>query len=230
MATTVTSTERKTLEGIGVWQGPGGGNGKPRNGHNGGGGKRDDGDGRRLSLARSRITIRIVLAGVVMMFGALTVSYIFISLNGEWNPISLPWFLWLSTGLIVLSSLTFRVARKYLKDGFDRFYSRWLLVTALLGLAFLGSQLLAWRQLVAQGIYLASNPHSGFFYLLTGAHGVHLLGGIIAIDYLLLRTRHRRNDQGDELKRETAVEVVALYWHFMDGLWICLFLLLLVWK
>jgi cytochrome c oxidase subunit 3 len=229
MATTVTSTERKTREGIGVRLGPGGGNGKPRNGHNGGGGKRDD-DGRRLSPARSRITVRIVLAGVVMMFGALTLSYIFISLNGEWSPIRLPRFLWLSTGLILLSSLTLRVACKHLKNGDDSIYSRWLLVTALLGLGFLGSQLLAWRQLVAQGVYLASNPHSGFFYLLTGAHGVHLLGGLIAIDYLLLRTRNRRNDQIDELKRQTAVEVVALYWHFMDGLWICLFLLLFVWQ
>ncbi|HYE66504.1 MAG TPA: cytochrome c oxidase subunit 3, partial [Pyrinomonadaceae bacterium] len=92
------------------------------------------------------------------------------------------------------------------------------------------TQLLAWQELISQGIYLASNPHSSFFYLLTGAHGVHLLGGVLALDYLLLRTRHRRSEKNAELKRQTTAGVVSLYWHFMDGLWIYLFLLLFLWR
>ena len=68
-------------------------------------------------------------------------------------------------------------------------HRRWLLVTVVLGLGFLGSQLIAWQQLVRQGIYVSSNPHSSFFYLLTATHGVHLLGGLVALVYLSLRTR-----------------------------------------
>jgi cytochrome c oxidase subunit 3 len=142
----------------------------------------------------------------------------------------MPRLLWLSTALIIGSSLTFRTACRSLKQGDNSGYTRWLLLTVVLGLAFLGSQLLAWRQLVQQGIYLAGNPHSTFFYLLTGVHGVHLLGGILALDYLLLRTRRWRPNREAEMKRQTAADVVALYWHFMDGLWVSLFLLLLLWR
>jgi cytochrome c oxidase subunit 3 len=106
-------------------------------------------------------------------------------------------------------------------------------LTVALGLAFLCSQLLAWRQLVAQGVYLAGNPHSTFFYLLTGIHGAHLLGGIMALDYLLLRARRRSSrpvSREADARRRTAADMVALYWHFMDGLWVSLFLLLLIWR
>src|SRR5205085_10644710 len=99
------------------------------------------------------------------------------------------------------------------------------MLTVMLGLAFLASQLMAWRQLVAQGIYVSSNPHSSFFYVLTGAHALHLLGGILGLDYLLLRSRRRLSEEHGEEKRLAIVSSVALYWHFMGGLWIYLFLL-----
>ena len=121
-----------------------------------------------------------------------------------------------------------------MKRGNEQAYSRWLLLTVVLGVSFLGAQWLAWRELVAQGVYIATNPHSSFFYLLTGTHGVHLLVGILALDYLLLRAR-RRSGSGDSqsedsVKRQTAADVVALYWHFMGGLWVYLFLLLFLWR
>ena len=136
----------------------------------------------------------------------------------------------LSIGSMLVSSGTFEAAHRSLKHERDRTYSRWLLLTVLLGLGFLGSQLLAWRQLVAQGTYLSTNPHSSFFYLLTGAHGLHLLGGVLALDYLLLRTRRGRMSLQAEEKRQATADAVALYWHFMDGLWIYLFLLLFLWR
>ena len=86
------------------------------------------------------------------------------------------------------------------------------------------------RQLVAQGIYISSNPHSSFFYVLTGAHGLHLLGGILGLDFLLLRSRRRRNEEHAGARRLAIADAVALYWHFMDGLWIYLFLLLFLWR
>src|SRR6266581_4263991 len=79
---------------------------------------------------------------------------------------------------------------------------------------------------LSTAIILASNPHSSFFYLFTAAHGLHLLGGILALSYLLLRTRQRRATIEGELRRVGAAEAATIYWHFMDGLWVCLFLLL----
>jgi cytochrome c oxidase subunit 3 len=172
-----------------------------------------------------------VLAGVTMMFTALTSAYIVrASSSNDWRPLDAPRLLWLSTALIVAGSLTFEIAKRALKRGKGALYSRWLMLTVLLGLGFLASQFLAWRQLVAQGIYVSSNPHSSFFYVLTGAHALHLLGGILGLDYLLLRSRRRLSEEHGEENRLAIVSSVALYWHFMGGLWIYLFLLLFLWR
>jgi len=230
MGTTVTSTERimEPKVGFGGGRSKAGPNGGPHgNGKNGVGGKEAD----SRSLAKYRIGMWLALAGVAMMFTALTSAYIVrASTSNDWRPLAMPRLLWLSTALILLSSFTFEVSRRTLKSGNNRAYQRWLLLTVLLGLGFLATQLLAWRQLASQGIYLASNPHSSFFYLLTGAHGVHLLGGILGLDFLLIRSWRSRFDAGVAMKRRAVVDAVALYWHFMDGLWIYLFLLLFLWR
>jgi cytochrome c oxidase subunit 3 len=173
----------------------------------------------------------VVMASIMMLFTALTSAYI-VRTSGanDWTPLELPRLLWLSTTLIVLSSLSFELARRSLKRNEQQNYARWLLVTVLLGLGFLGSQFLAWRELVAQGIYLASNPHSSFFYLFTALHGLHLLGGILALDYLLLHAWRRRAPEQVGVRRTVAAGAVATYWHFMGVLWIYLFLLLFVWR
>jgi cytochrome c oxidase subunit 3 len=173
----------------------------------------------------------VALCSILMLFVSLASAYIFLAAGRDGlRPVTLPPLLWVSTALIVTSSLTLKQAIKSLEKGNEGGYSRWLLLTVALGLAFLGSQLLAWRQLVAQGVYLAGNPHSTFFYLLTGTHGVHLVGGIMALNYLLLRTWHLSSRSEALSKRRTAAGVVALYWHFMDVLWVFLFLLLLFWR
>jgi cytochrome c oxidase subunit 3 len=104
----------------------------------------------------------------------------------------------------------------------------WLGITLILGFIFLACQLIAWRELAAQGVFFAGHPHSSFFYLFTGVHGVHLIGGIGALVYLL--TRLRRSLWSVSEKTEVAAQVVSLYWHTMDALWIWLFVLLVVWK
>jgi cytochrome c oxidase subunit 3 len=103
-------------------------------------------------------------------------------------------------------------------------------MTSLLGAGFLASQLVVWRQLVKQGIYIATNPHSSFFYLLTATHGFHLACGLLALIYLLLR--YLKRPSGDlAIHRQVAVtDAAAIYWHFMDALWIYLFLLLFLWR
>ncbi len=191
-------------------------------------------DGSRTGI----VGMWVALGAIVMMFTALTSAYIVrAGISNDWQPLARPGLLWLSTGLILASSGSFEIARRSLKRKNEQAYASWLLLTVLLGIGFLVSQLLAWRELVAQGIYIASNPHSSFFYLLTGVHGLHLLGGILALDYLLIRTWRPHGSNGSSSnvesealrKRQTAADVVALYWHFMDGLWVSLFLLLLLW-
>jgi cytochrome c oxidase subunit 3 len=142
----------------------------------------------------------------------------------------MPKILLLSTALIIASSGTLELARRKLKAAFEGKYKVWLLLTTALGVAFVVSQLLAWRQLVRQGVYVATNPHSSFFYLLTATHGIHLMGGLIALVYLLIRTRRLETGERALANRSAVADAVTLYWHFMDGLWIYLFLLLFFWR
>ena len=173
----------------------------------------------------------VVIAGIVMLFTALTSAYIVRSASSnDWQPIAMPKVLWLSTALIVISSVTMEISRRSLKRQSDAGYGRWLIITVALGLAFLATQLLAWRQLVRQGVSMASNPFNSFFYLFTAAHGLHLFGGILALGYLLVRTRGKRDTVVGELRRVGAADAATIYWHFMDGLWFVLFLLLFFWK
>jgi len=147
-------------------------------------------------------------------------------LGGDWQSFDLPLVLWLSTAVLLASSFTIEKARRAMwREGAGEL-QRWISVTAVLGAAFLACQLLGWRELAARGIYLASNPSNSFFYLLTAAHGVHLLGGILALSYVVFRVWR----PSAWPTREAAVEATSLYWHFMDGLWVYLWLLLLVWR
>jgi len=210
-----------------------GGGPRPGNGFrkNGGGRFGRDGEPLQFSPSRYRIGAWAGIGGIVMLFTALASAYIVRSASGnDWRPIVMPKVLWLSTAVIVISSVTMEISRRSLKQDKNASYSSWLMVTVVLGLGFVASQLVAWRQLWRQGVYMASNPHSSFFYLFTAAHGVHLLGGLVALSYLLLRTRKQRDTVEGELRRIGAADAASIYWHFMDGLWISLFLLLFFWK
>jgi len=227
MATMVTSTKtaRKTS--------PGGGPKIP--GPNGNGSKRHDGYRDPESQGnRYRIGMWVGLASVAMMFTSLSSAYIVRSASSnDWTPLPMPRMLLVSTAVILGSSFTLEAARRKLRAGLNALYQRWLFVTVVLGLAFLAAQLVAWRQLARQGIYLASNTHSSFFYLMTGAHGVHLIGGLLGLLFLWLRWRHPRRELSEETfiaKRKAATDAVTIYWHFMDALWIYLFLLLFLWR
>jgi len=170
----------------------------------------------------------VVIAAIVMMFAALSSAYIILSIDGDRRPVSMPRMFFLSTGIIVLSSLTIERANRSLKHRNETRYSRWIIATLVLGLLFLAAQLMGWRELSAQGVYFASHPHSTFFYFFTGVHGVHLLGGIVGLSYVAIRARRKGKVEG--VPNETAAGLMALYWHTMDGLWLWLFLLLLIWK
>ena len=224
MATTVTSTRSLTKTGI-----RGGSKGR---GPNGNGAPKRDGHDRAFpdfqSSANSyRIGMWVALASILMLFTALSSAYIVrAASSSDWQPLNMPRILLLSSALILISSGTLETARRKLRDVASSAYKPWLFVTVLLGFGFLVSQLLAWRQLVRQGVYVASNPHSSFFYVLTAAHGVHLLGGLTALTYLSLRRRAPRENRAAVTKSQASADAVTLYWHFMDFLWLYLFVLL----
>jgi cytochrome c oxidase subunit III len=230
--TVVDVTNARRRGGRGNGRGPGGG-GSGGPGGPGGGGSDEP---RRFSPERYRIGVYVGLASIMMMFTALASALVVrsgMSTSNDWRGGQMPSFGYLSTALIVLSSLTFVRARAALRHAEGPAYRLWLGVTLLLGLGFLTSQVLAWRELVVRGLYLASNPHSAFFYVLTGLHALHLAGGIMALGFLYSYARRLGDDEvGEEAatKRRTLTDVVGIYWHFMDGLWVFLFLLLLLWR
>jgi cytochrome c oxidase subunit 3 len=218
------------LDGAGKRAGGNGSRGGPR--PPGGGG--DDSPRRDETPHHYRVGMWIAVASILMLFMALTSAYVFRAATAGWQDLQTPPLLWVSTAIIVASSFTFALARRSLAREDGAGYRRWLAATLLLGLAFLAAQLLAWRALIAQGVYLASSPHSSFFYLLTALHGLHLAGGIAGLGYLLLRARRCARGGEEErvlkLRRRASVDAVGIYWHFMDGLWVYLFALLFLWR
>jgi cytochrome c oxidase subunit III len=202
--------------------GTGPGHGGDTAGGSGGGG--DDGSGSDESHyipERTYVTgVVIALSAILMSFMALVSALIVRKgSSNDWTPMIVPRILWLNTAILIASSVTLVRSRKDLASNDLDGFRHWWVVTTILGLLFLIGQLIAWRQLVAEGVYLATNPSSSFFYVFTAAHGLHLLGGVIGLLYVAVLPVKRR--------RQLAItEAAAMYWHFMDGLWVFIFLVL----
>src|ERR1700751_2777395 len=213
---------------IEIIQRPGGGRGgSSADGGHGSGGRGGDGSGPGGSGSvpqRTYITgMTGALGGILMFFMALVSAYIVRKdiPNSGWHPLTVPRILWLNTAVLIASSFTLSHARKLLKSNDQQGFRHWWSVTTILGVFFLVGQIIAWQQLRAAGLFLATNPSSSFFYVFTAAHGLHLLGGVLALTWIMFRPTHRQT-------KGTATEVAAMYWHFMDGLWVFLFLLFLL--
>ena len=177
------------------------------------------------------LAMRFVLVSVAVLFITVGIAYFERSRSGvNWQHIQIPRLLWLSTALILASGWALEIARGALERKSNRAYMRWLEITLGFGVAFLGSQLLAPRELVGRGIYLRHNPHSSLFYVVTGAHGLHLLGGMAALSYLLIHAAlHPELIRINQPRQRSRTAVCALYWHFLSILWLGLFLFLLLW-
>ena len=167
----------------------------------------------------------VALIPILMLFLSFTSALMVRkSVGGDWKPTPIPIILWFNTAILLASSFTLEKARRALGNFSGETFQRWLWITTVLGMTFLAGQFLAWQQLASTGIYLDSNPSSSFFYLLTAIHGLHLLGGLGGLFYLDLRAR-AFSMLGPA--KSTAVGVTAIYWHFLDGLWVYLLLLFL---
>jgi cytochrome c oxidase subunit 3 len=185
-----------------------------------------DGGGRGASRRASITGLLVLLAASVMLFAAFTSAF-FVrrGLSNDWVDTPLPRILWINTGVLVASSIALELARSALRAGRRLAFNRSWTGATILGALFLGGQYLAWRQLNDAGIYLATNPSSSFFFVLTCAHAVHLLGGISALGYIDVQALLLRLGPG----KRTAVDVSAYFWHFLDAIWIFLMALFFFW-
>jgi cytochrome c oxidase subunit III len=206
--------------------GPGGPpSGAPPEGRGGGG----DGDAQpaprpREVSGRVYFTgIWLAVAAILMFFMALVSAYIVRKGTGtDWRMVApLPRILWLNTAILLLSSWALEASRNAREREDAKAFRGWWAAATGLGVLFLAGQWVAWRELAAAGVYLATNPSSSFFYLLTAAHGLHVAGGLAALLYVLSRDWARLRASGG-----VAAEVAGIYWHFMDGLWVFLLLVL----
>lgn len=193
------------------------------------GGFGGDGGGESAAPARSAnvavLGIYLALATITMFFAALSSAYIVRKgLGDDWQNLNLPRVLYLNTAALILSSVLIERARTRLAAGAVEAYRQWWAAACMLGVAFLAGQLVAWRELAEAGVFLATNPSSSFFYVLTGAHGAHLVLGVLGLFYVGVRNWDRA--ERGAARRITAAQVAGVYWHFMDGLWVFLLLLL----
>ena len=175
----------------------------------------------------SRSGIWVGIFAITMSFAAFTSALYVRQGSGDGVHIVLPPVIYLNTLALLLSSFTIEMSRRRIQRGLAPEAlglpkgMAWLVVTLILGLAFVAGQYLAWRYLAAQGLYLATNSNSSFFYVFTAMHVLHLLGGMAALVYLIgrLAASHRRF-------RQSLFGTTAIYWHFMGALWLYLLLVI----
>jgi cytochrome c oxidase subunit 3 len=176
----------------------------------------------------------VAVAAISMSFASLISALIVRQgVAPDWLHFQLPRILYLNTAILLASSVTLEICRRGfdLRAGFRGEESQaresaarafpWLCATMALGLFFVVGQVMAWRDLAAKGLFLSSSPSSSFFYVLTALHGLHLLGGIVGLAYVLYRLWPRAG-----LQQRGVLGVASVYWHFMDGLWLFLFVVL----
>jgi cytochrome c oxidase subunit 3 len=199
-----------------------GGFGSPPQVTRGWGGGDSGGDGFH-SEQRYKLGVWVGLAAIVMFFAAISSPMVVSSTREDWEHITLPSVLWVSSAALLASSLTFEGAKRAVRKFGAKDVRRWVLLTALLGIAFLIAQLTGWSHLLAQGVVLRGQPSGAFFYLLTAAHALHVLGGLVVLGYVVVRVSIRRPWP----RPKAVVEAAALYWHFMGVLWLYIVGLLL---
>ncbi len=206
----------------------------PSNGNHGGGGGDDRSDENKkdqtdkFNSDKYRVGMGLILLIVLMTFGSLFGAYVVLATNRalEWKPFNLPAQIWVSTLIIILSSISFEIAKNNLLQNEQKKSRQWFIVTSILGMVFIASQTLGWINLVNRGFYATGNSYAGLFYILTAVHAVHIFGGIISLIYILLKTQFVTLEDEELLRRQWFAKVIAWYWHFIGGLWIILFLLL----
>lgn len=181
------------------------------------------GSGRPPSAAKTGL---VVFLGVALcLFSLLAAAFLMRMGAYDWRSPPLPRILWFNTAALVASSAAFHVASVAAKEGSRERMTNTLRAGALTTLLFLFGQLWAWREMIASGFYASQNPANAFFFLLTGAHALHVLGGLVA----LFRTMRRASRKATDKSLAPTVELCATYWHFLLFVWLLLLALLVGW-
>jgi cytochrome c oxidase subunit III len=175
----------------------------------------------------SKTGVWVGLGAITMSFAALTSALVVRQGSAnDWQHVTAPGILYLNTLILLTSSITLELSRRRFAApsgvAVDIPFQRplpWLYGTLILGLLFVAGQYLAWLQLRSEGLYLATNPSSSFFYVLTAAHALHVLGGLAGLLYVCAKLRA-------SVLRKNTLDAASHYWHFMGGLWVYLFVLL----
>lgn len=172
--------------------------------------------------ARPKVVALATLLAVITSFFALLVSAYSLRMElGDWVPLTEPQLLWTNTIVLILASIAFQWTRNAARNGIAQRIKPGMLITGLLTTAFLVGQYIAWQQLAASGHYITSNPADAFFFLLTGLHALHILGGM----YVWARATMRAFAGSDDI--EESIQLCTVYWHFLLVVWLVLFGLML---
>jgi len=166
------------------------------------------------------------MASIMMMFGAFTSAYIVRQAAGNWLEFPLPNIFYVSTAIILLSSVTLHLSYRGFKAGSEKQYKGLLVLSFILGIGFLVSQYIGWQTLFATGVDMKGNPAGAFLYVITGVHALHILGGIGTFIVALIHAFSLEYKITE--KRKIRFELVVHYWHFVDLLWLYLLIFLLL--
>lgn len=179
---------------------------------------------RRNKVHPLKMTLWVALASIIMMFTALTSAYIVRQAAGNWLEFSIPNIFYWNTLVIILSSASLQGAYYTFKKEKEKPYKLLLILTLLLGIAFLWLQYIGWQELAAAGVPLKTNPSGDFIYTISGLHALHVIGGItvVLVSILMAYARPFRLSP----MRKLRLELSLTYWHFVGILWIYLIIFL----
>jgi len=178
----------------------------------------------------SMTTVVVALATVTMTFGAIIAVFIIRSQAPLfWGHLAVPRILWATTCVLIASSFVFTAARRRLTRNDQRGFFKLTTWTAGLGILFLAGQIEAWMEVLDSGVVLEKNPHTWFIFLFTGLHGLHIVLGLTGLMYLLVRTRVPASGPKYQMKTRVIANGVSVFWHYLDFVWVVLFVLLLAW-
>lgn len=175
-----------------------------------------------FNTAAEKVALGFFLVVASIVFSLFTISYFIRMELPDWRPLSEPAQLWLNTGLLVLSSVLFQLSRNKVSRGESRNVFTLYLTGGLFAMAFIAGQLLVWNDLQTAGVYLTPNPAASFYYLLTGVHAVHLLGGL----WVWSKTSIRLASGSEPKDVRLSIELCTLYWHFLLIVWLVMFAIL----
>lgn len=166
------------------------------------------------------------MASILMMFAALTSAYVVRQAVGNWQEYTLPDLFYVSTGILLLSSVTIHLSFRAFKNAHPGRYRGLLVLTGILGLVFVILQYYGWQQLYTIGVPLDGNPSGSFFYVISGVHAIHVLGGIAALMVAVVHALTLKFEVTNTRRNRFAL--VVQYWHFVDILWLYLFVFILL--